>query len=85
MNTLQVHRSYCTEHSDNSHWLDENGQCYGDSLAAVERHGYTYARHVGGGWFELRQTYSNYQQDLAWQMAAEAHDSALAPYYEPDF
>ena len=86
MSDLYVRRTYCTEHSENDHWCDENFKCHGASLAEVERKGYSYAKHIGGGWFRLVEKYRPMSQaDLAWEMAAEAHDSNLAPYLEPDF
>ena len=86
MTDLYIRSTYCEEHLENNHWLDENFHCHGSSLVEVQRHGYTYARHIGGGWFKLIEKFHPaYQQDLAWEMAAEAHDSIHAPYYEPDF
>ena len=87
MSNLTVHRSYCETHSASDHWLDENYHCHGSTLAQVEARGYTYARHIGGGWFRLIEKYhpQQWQQDLAWEMAAEARDSAHTLYLEPDF
>ena len=79
---LVVHRSYCPEHVA-IHYVDENEKCWGKDLVEVQKRGFTYARHIGGGWFGLRCKYTS-KQDLAWEMAAEAHDSALLPYQEPD-
>ena len=85
MTDLVVRRDYCSEHGV-VHYCDETGRCHGKDLVEVERRGYSYARHIGGGWFKLIEKYRPIsQQDLAWEMAAEAHDSIHAPYYEPDF
>ncbi len=86
MNDLTVHRAYCAEHSARNHWLDENNHCHGEDLAAVESTGYSYAKHIGGGWFKMMEKYRpQWMNDLSWEMAAEAHDSLHAAYYEPDF
>ena len=90
MSELTVKRNYCDEHHENDHWLDENFKCHGWDLADIQRKGYSYAKHIGGGWFKLIEKYTParaaaLQQDLVWEMAAEAHDSLHAPYYEPDF
>jgi hypothetical protein len=86
MPELIVKRQYCEEHSETDHYIDENYHCHGRSLAEIQKKGYSYARHIGGGWFRLIEKYRPMsQQDLAWEMAAEAHDSIHAPYYEPEF
>lgn len=78
MSDLTVHRSYCTDHVASDHWLDENYHCHGASLAEVEIHGYSYAKHIGGGWFRMVEKYRpHWQQDLAWEMAADAHSQSL--------
>lgn len=72
MSDLTVHRTYCEEHSASDHWLDENYHCHGSSLAQVESRGYTYARHIGGGWFRLHEKYTT-PLSLEWEILAEAH------------
>jgi len=84
--SITVKRQYCEQHMAKDHYCDENYHCHGATLIDVERKGYTYARHIGDGWYKLQEKYNPcQQQDLAWEMAAEAHDSAAALYYEPDF
>jgi hypothetical protein len=84
---LDVRRGYCTEHSENDHWLDENFVCHGRTLQEIESHGYSYARHIGGGWFRLKEKYSKYRAD---QLDLEAalialHDDQFLDTNEPDF
>ncbi len=73
MSDLTIHRSYCEEHAALNHWLDENYHCHGADLIAVERNGYTYARHIGGGWFRLNETYHTRQQSIEWDILADLH------------
>jgi len=76
MSDLIIHRSYCEEHAARDHWLDESGHCHGKDLVQVQRCGYTYARHVGGGWFAYRERYQS-PVDLAWEMTADAHSQIV--------
>jgi len=85
MPDLTVKRQYCEEHRAKDHYCDENYRCHGATLIDVERKGYTYARHIGGGWFRLMEKYNPNQRAVDAEMAAEAHDSAEALYFEPDF
>jgi hypothetical protein len=89
MSDLYVRRGYCEEHSENDHWIDENFKCHGRSLAEVERQGYTWARHIGGGWFKLLPKYRPpTQAEITWQMAADARQQAQDNQSwneEPDF
>ncbi len=78
MSDLTVHRTYCDEHAASDHWLDETYHCHGTTLAEVERHGYSYAKHIGGGWFRMIEKYRpQWPNDLAWEMAAEAHSQPV--------
>lgn len=72
MTDLTVHRTYCEEHSARDHFLDENYHCHGESLAEVESHGYTWAHHIGGGWFRLHERCLA-QLSEEWQILADAH------------
>ena len=80
---LIVHPGYCEEHSDTRHYVDEAGKCYGATMSQVEARGYGYARHIGGNWFRLQPRYPS-RQDLAWEMAQDAHQEALALEAEAD-
>jgi hypothetical protein len=84
MSDLTVKRQYCEEHRAADHYVDENYHCHGSSLIEVESHGYTYARHIGGGWFRLIEKYSRIsQQSLEWDLLADAHFQT--PEVEVDF
>lgn len=76
MSDLTIHRTYCEEHTARDHWLDESYHCHGADLIAVERNGYTYARHIGGGWFRLRERYT-IPLPLEWQILADAHSQIV--------
>lgn len=83
MSTLIVHPAYCSEHTDSHHYLDENGKCWGTSLIEVEKKGYTWPRHIGGGWFEFKPKYPS-RYDLAWEMSQDAYQQTLALEAEAD-
>jgi hypothetical protein len=55
-----------------NHWLDERDRCHGESLRAIEARGYSWPRHIGGGWYKLHARYPR-AADLAWEMIAELH------------
>jgi hypothetical protein len=82
MKTLIVHLTYCDEHMEN-HWIDECGNCHGESLRAIESCGYSWPRHIGGGWYKLYARYP-LAADLAWEMIAELH-SQFVESSEDDF
>ena len=82
MTDLTVHRTYCEEHSARDHFLDENYHCHGESLIEVERRGYIYAHHIGGGWFKLIEKYRPAHLSLEWEILADAHS---IPEVEVDF
>ena len=67
------------------HWVEitRSGRqvCHGDQFAPRNTPT-TYTRRAGRG-YEVIEKYIN--QPLDWQIAAEARDSALSLYYEPDF
>jgi hypothetical protein len=86
MSDLYVRRTYCEEHSENDHWCDENYRCHGRDLTEVERKGFSYAKHIGGGWFKLVEKYRPpTQAELAWLMAADAHlDNSQAQEWPDD-
>jgi hypothetical protein len=69
---ITVKRQYCEEHSAPDHWVDENYHCHGKSLVEVEARGYSWARHIGGGWFRLKERY-NFQQPFDLQPPDHTH------------
>ena len=70
MADLYVHRDWCEEHCD-THLVDERGQCHGATLADVESSGYSWPRHIGGGWYRLHERHPQ-PLPLEWQMMDEA-------------
>jgi hypothetical protein len=73
MSTITVHATYCEEHAE-THYLDELDRCHGESLRSIESRGYTWARHIGGGWYKLHERYPQ-TLPLDWQMLADAHSN----------
>jgi len=68
---LTVHATYCEEHME-THYLDERDQCYGESLRTIEARGFTWARHIGGGWYKLHER-NPQPLPLDWEIAAETY------------
>ena len=83
MSDLYVKRQYCEEHSAQGHYCDENYHCHGETLQQIEKRGYCYARHIGGGWYRMTPKY-NPALPLEWQMPEDPpeHDIHVI---EPDF
>jgi hypothetical protein len=79
---LIVKRQYCDEHRASGHYCDENYHCHGATLIDVEKRGYTYARHVGGGWFKLQPKPSNFTPEFWAEPEYPEHDIHVL---EPDF
>jgi hypothetical protein len=82
---LYVKRSYCSEHMERDHWLDENFVCHGRDLAEVESHGYTWARHIGGGWYKLQPKPPRRNKPDYISQLVEEHDRQSFDTADPEY
>ena len=80
--SLTVRSDYCFEHHAR-HMVDHRGQCWGSNLKTIEKLGYSWPKHIGGGWFKfcLRQPKT---LPLDWQLAQAAAEQAAAEHDAKD-
>jgi hypothetical protein len=54
MSEITVRYAFCPKHYDR-HMIDEKEKCHGTDPQDLEKRGYRYLRHIGGGWFRYRE------------------------------
>jgi hypothetical protein len=79
MRNITVRHSYCSEHFDRYHVVDEAENCLAKDDAEMRAKGYFYVRHIGGEWYEWREP-ATIEPD--WEAMAAAHDAAADLVYD---